>query len=185
MVRIRAMTSEEYRAKHESFKIIYGFHPTFCGNCLLGVTDSDKTVVYLAFVDKSQEEALAELKNDWPLSELTKDNMFETEEIVRKIFSPRGLVGDHITVLLLGTEFQIKVWRSLLSIPVATTVTYEQVASMIDHPKAARAVGNAVMKNKIAYLIPCHRVKGKSGSNKYKWGTDRKENILMSESNYL
>ncbi|KOC65324.1 Methylated-DNA--protein-cysteine methyltransferase [Habropoda laboriosa] len=124
------MTSEEYKAKHENFKIIYAFHPTPFGNCLIGITNIDKAVIHLTFV-----------------------------------------------------KFQITVWKALTLILEGTTITYAEVASKIGKPKAVRAVGNAVMKNNIAYLVPCHRVVGKS-SNKYKWGTKIKENILAHECKY-
>ncbi|KZC13381.1 PREDICTED: regulatory protein ada [Dufourea novaeangliae] len=181
MVLLQTMTSEEYKKNHTSFKIIYGFHPSPFGNCLLAVTNTDQAVAYLAFVDGNNEEALMDLKNSWPLSELVDDTANETQKIMRKICSPCAFVDDFLTLLLMGTEFQIKVWESLLRIPKASTMTYEQVALSINKPKAVRAVGNAVMKNKIAYLIPCHRVVGKSGSNKYKWGTKRKESIMTYE----
>ncbi|XP_031831992.1 O-6-alkylguanine-DNA alkyltransferase [Nomia melanderi] len=184
MVRTRTMTQDEYKKNHASFKIIYGFHSSPFGNCLLGVTDTDKAVLYLAFVDRNDEGGLADLKNNWPLSELVEDTNNETEEIIRNIFSPCAFVDDFLTVLLMGTEFQIKVWECLLTVPKATTITYEQIALSISNPKAVRAVGNAVMKNRIAYLVPCHRVVGKSGSNKYKWGTELKETIISHECQY-
>ncbi|XP_017790020.1 PREDICTED: bifunctional transcriptional activator/DNA repair enzyme Ada [Habropoda laboriosa] len=183
MVRFQTMTSEEYKAKHENFKIIYAFHPTPFGNCLIGITNIDKAVIHLTFVSKTNIEAFNELKDNWPLSELIEDTTNETDEIMEKIFSEPVLTNDSILVLLKGTEFQITVWKALTLILEGTTITYAEVASKIGKPKAVRAVGNAVMKNNIAYLVPCHRVVGKS-SNKYKWGTKIKENILAHECKY-
>ncbi|CAK9823559.1 Methylated-DNA--protein-cysteine methyltransferase [Anthophora retusa] len=184
MVRFQTMTPEKYKAKHVNFKILYAFHPTPFGDCLIGITNVDKAVVHLAFVDKSKTEAFAELKDNWPLSELIEDSTNETGEIVKKIFSEPVFTNDSISVLLKGTEFQIKVWEALTRVTEGTTITYAEVASNIGNPKAVRAVGNAVMKNNIAYLVPCHRVIGKS-SNKYKWGTKVKENILAHERKFL
>lgn len=181
----QTMTPQEYKLNCSKFKIIYAFHPTPFGKCLLGITNNDKAILYLAFVDKSNEEALMRLQNNWSLSELIEDTNNETNEIMQKIFNHRVFMDDTIMVVLKGTEFEINVWKSLMNIPEGTTTTYEQVAESIEKPKASRAVGNAVMKNSIAYLVPCHRVMGKSGSNKYTWGTDRKENILKHEQKFL
>lgn len=181
MVRFQTMTPGEYKLDHTGFRIIYAFHPTPFGKCLLAITSSDRAIVHLAFVDKNNETALTELKDGWPLSELSKDTTKETNELANKIFSECVSADDSILVLMKGTEFQIKVWEALQFISEGTTATYAEIASKIGKPNASRAVGNAVMKNNIAYLVACHRVMGKSGSNKYKWGTERKEKILLHE----
>jgi AraC family transcriptional regulator of adaptative response/methylated-DNA-[protein]-cysteine methyltransferase len=88
-----------------------------------------------------------------------------------------------ITLLLKGTNFQIKVWRALLQIPPGTAATYGALAEAIDQPTAARAVANAVGKNPIAYLIPCHRVLRESGDfGGYRWGGARKQAIFGWEA---
>ncbi|XP_043514480.1 bifunctional transcriptional activator/DNA repair enzyme Ada [Frieseomelitta varia] len=180
MVRFQNMTPQEYKEKYENFKINYGIYPTPFGDCLIGITSTDKAIVHLTFAHKN-ETALTELKNNWPLSKIVEDTSNETNEILEKAFSNHASVDDSILILMKGTEFQIKVWKALMLIPCGTTVTYEEVAHNINKPKAARAVGNALMRNNIVYLVPCHRVVGKSGSNKYKWGTKCKENFLMHE----
>ncbi|XP_076761710.1 O-6-alkylguanine-DNA alkyltransferase [Xylocopa sonorina] len=185
MVNCQTITPEEYKTKRENHRILYAFHPTPFGDCLLAIRGTDKAVVFLSLADKYKERALAELRNEWPLSELMEDATNKTKEIVQKIFSERVSSDDGILVALKGTEFEIAVWKALLSIPKGTTVTYGQVASNIGKPKAVRAVANAVMKNNVGYLVPCHRVVSKSGENKYKWGTDRKEAIQVYERNNL
>jgi O-6-methylguanine DNA methyltransferase len=85
-----------------------------------------------------------------------------------------------------GTEFQKKVWSALLKIPKGKTVTYSELAKKIGAPKAIRAVASAVAKNRIALLIPCHRVVPKTGgTGKYRWGSERKRMIIHAEKNSI
>lgn len=185
MEQIRTITVEEYNTQPPSFKIIYGCPRTPFGKCYLGVTDTDKAIVHLAFpnisTDKDHEEAVRQLQKSWPKTELRESESEIIDEIAGKMFDR---ISKHpLLILMKGTDFQLKVWKSLMDIPPGTTTTYSEVAASIDKPKAVRAVGNAVMQNKIAYLVPCHRVMGKSGSNKYAWGPKLKQDILDYESN--
>ncbi|XP_078040210.1 O-6-alkylguanine-DNA alkyltransferase isoform X2 [Augochlora pura] len=181
MVCFRTINQAEYEQNHAEFKIIYDFHSSPFGDYLVGVTNTDKAVAFLTFVKEGNEEGLANLRKCWPLSELVEVDDNETSQIMQTVFSSDTVANNSLRLLLMGTEFQMKVWQCLLDIPKGTSITYEQVARNINNPKAVRAVGNAVMKNKIAYLVPCHRVKGKSGSNKYKWGAEMKDAILSYE----
>lgn len=188
MVHYRTITPQEYKARHADFQLVYSFYPTSFGDSqslLLAITSTEKAIVHLAFVTKSNDEALERLKKRWPLSELIQDDTGDTVGIVKRILSSRVATDHSLVVLMKGTEFELEVWTALLSISEGTTSTYEDVARKVGRPKAARAVGNAVMKNNIAYLIPCHRVVGKSGSNKYSWGTDCKENVMAHERQFL
>ncbi len=82
-----------------------------------------------------------------------------------------------------GTNFQINVWKALLNIPKGCVVSYQDVASYIGHPKAFRAVANAIAINPVAYLIPCHRVIAKSGKiHQYRWGAARKKALIGWEA---
>ncbi|CAL7938975.1 unnamed protein product [Xylocopa violacea] len=185
MVHFQTITPGEYKANRANYQIFYAFHPTPFGDCLLAITGTDKAIVFLAFVDESKEKALMELKNDWPFSELIEDTASETKKIVQKVFSERVSSDDTILITLKGTEFEMEVWKALLLIPKGTTTTYGQIACNIDKPKAVRAVANAIMRSNIGYLVPCHRVVSRSGNNKYKWGTDRKESIQNYERKYI
>ena len=84
-----------------------------------------------------------------------------------------------------ATVFEKKVWKALLRIPRGTVRTYSWVARQIGHPKACRAVGNALNKNRLAPLVPCHRVVGKSGIGGYAQGLDKKRRLLEKEGVYF
>lgn len=171
---------EEYKDNCRRFQLLYGFHDTPFGKCLIAVTDTDE-IAYLTFVDESEHEALEVLRKIWLTTTILEDTKDKTTNIIKKIFYDDAFQLNFVSVLMKGTEFQIKVWKSLTTIPKGTVLTYESIAQMINHPRAVRAVGNAISKNYIAYIIPCHRVKGKNGSNKYSGGVERKEAILEYE----
>ncbi|KAL6432140.1 hypothetical protein ACFW04_006687 [Cataglyphis niger] len=186
MVLFRSIMVNEYKNKYMWFQQLYGFHQTPFGKCLIAITDTtDEDVTYLGFVDEDESKALEILKQKWPMTKTLKDTENKTKIVIEKIFHPDTSHLHSVGVLMKGTEFQIKVWRSLINIPKETITTYEKIAQMIDNPKAAIAVGNAISKNYIAYVVPCHRVKGKNGSNKYAWGVERKEAILEYESQHI
>jgi O-6-methylguanine DNA methyltransferase len=90
--------------------------------------------------------------------------------------------GDPLKLLLVGTDFQLQVYKSILQLPAGTTVSYQEVAHKIGAPRAHRAVANALANNKIAYFVPCHRIKRKNKSlGGYKWGIDKKIALLEAE----
>jgi AraC family transcriptional regulator of adaptative response/methylated-DNA-[protein]-cysteine methyltransferase len=107
--------------------------------------------------------------------------------VIRRVFEP--LKQDErspIPLLLRGTNFQIKVWEALLSIPMGSLTSYQDLARAIGKPTASRAVGSAVGTNPIAYLIPCHRVIRSTGAfGNYRYGTVRKKAILLWEQGQL
>lgn len=182
MVIFRSITVDKYKNVYMTFHLLYAFHQTPFGKCLIAITDTDEDVTYLGFADKDESEALKILKLKWPMNKILEDTENKTEAIIGKIFHPDTSHLHSICVLMKGTEFQIKVWRSLINIPNGTITTYEKIAQDIDNPKAAIAVGSAISKNYIAYIVPCHRVKGKNGSNNYTWRVERKEAMLEYES---
>lgn len=181
MVKFLSITTDTYEIAGPKMGLLYAFHPTPFGKCLIAVTNTDKAVAYLGFVDGTEAQALRALEKEWSLSKVSKDTENEIKNIVEEIFGSDASSLDSICVLLKGTDFQVRVWKSLIDIPKGTSTTYEKVAKMIDNPKAIRAVGNAISKNRVAYIVPCHRVRGKTGSNKYTWGVERKEALLKYE----
>ncbi len=179
-----AMTPGAVRRRGAGETIRYGWVPSPFGAALVGATD--KGVCWLSFCDSSnggRPRALAEMKADWSGATFVADAAAIAPIAARAFAFARGedasgRVGLHVQ----GTNFQLKVWRALLSIPAGETVTYGDVARAIGAPKASRAVGAAVGANMISLLIPCHRVIRASGAvHNYRWGVGRKRALLAME----
>ncbi len=181
-VTAEAMTPGQFKRCGAGLQIDYGFHPTPFGHCLLGVTK--RGVCWLSFLEHgNQAGALREMKSHWRGAVLKRDDK-TTAPVVARIFCRMTANGDRpLNVLLLGTNFQIKVWQALLRIPEGAAASYEAVGAMLGAGSRARAVGTAVGRNPIAYLIPCHRVLRKTGAlGGYRWGEARKQAIRVWEA---
>ncbi len=177
-VTCEAVTPGEYKNQGEGLSIEYGFHPGPFGECLIAVTE--RGVCGLLFVQEgNQSRAFETLRQQWPYASFGL-NPTITEAIVQQIFPIFERPADApLHLFIKGTNFQLKVWEALLKIPAGNLITYSDIATWIGRPQAARAVGNAVAHNPIAYLIPCHRVIRKLGEfGNYRWGTARKKAIL-------
>ena len=175
-ISVEAMTPGQYKALGRGLRIEYGVHSTPFGDALVAVT-SRGLCGFLFLGPSGEKAALAQLKRHWPKAEFIP-NPSETGDVVQKIFQPTPS-RKKLTVLLKGTPFQIKVWEALLKIPAGCVSAYGDLADKIGKPKASRAVGSAVGKNNIAYLIPCHRVIRETGLlGEYRWGSARKKAIL-------
>ena len=179
-VSIEAVTPGEFKERGRELTIAYGFHATPFGRCLLGHTA--RGICHLSFLDDASDHsrALNELRSSWPNANI-QDAPQKTARIVSNIFDPRK--GSTAPLLVKGTNFQAKVWRALLDIPSGTTATYRDLARRVCTERAARAVGNALASNQIAYLIPCHRVVRQLGAiGNYRWGPQRKKLMLAWEA---
>lgn len=177
-----AVTPGEYKSRGAGLDIRYGFHPTPFGECLIGVTE--RGICHLGFVEASREEALARLAMEWQKARLLEDEQ-ATAFRVTPIFQIGSRPGTPLPIHLRGTNFQLKVWEALLSIPLGTVTTYEAIAQTIGHPRAVRAVGHAVAQNPIAVLIPCHRVIRKAGEfGAYRYGAARKMALIGWEASH-
>ena len=178
-IHTEAVTPGQYKGRGAGLSIRYGFHPTPFGEALLGLTE--RGICHLAFVQDERETSLATLKSNWPHAAFLEDSQ-TTGSLVEPIFS----IGKNplpLSLFLSGTNFQLKVWEALLSIPQGSLATYEQIAETIGSPRAQRAVGTALSRNPIAFLIPCHRVIHKLGDfGNYRWGTARKKALLGWET---
>jgi AraC family transcriptional regulator of adaptative response/methylated-DNA-[protein]-cysteine methyltransferase len=185
-VNTEAVTPGEYKTRGAGLTIRYGIHPTPFGKCLIAATE--RGICRLAFVDGSEGGAIDRLVEGWKQADMIEDYK-STAPLVTRIFSdpkpdsPASSRFDPpLNLHLRGTNFQIKVWEALLSIPAGSVTTYERIAAQIGKPRAVRAVGAAVGDNPIAYLIPCHRVIRKSGDfGNYLYGSARKKAILVRE----
>lgn len=184
-VAFEAMSPGEYKRSGAGLDIVYGFHPTTFGQALLAQTQ--RGICALRFVDAQGEDAaLTLLRSDLPQATFTADQE-GTRETIQQLFYPQNWDRRrpfHLHVR--GTNFQVKVWQALLSVPAGTMVSYSDLASALGTPEATRAVAGAVAKNPIGYLIPCHRVISKNGRiHNYRWGAARKKAILGWEASRL
>jgi len=161
--------------------IRYSFHGTPFGLCLLAY--ADRAICHLSFLEDSEAgrvQALSLLQTEWPTSILVPNTSISHHHVVN-LFKPYSQYALH-TMLLMGTHFQKSVWEMLHTIPYGTTVSYRAIAQALQKPHAVRAVARAIAANKIAYLIPCHRVITSSGKvHKYRWGSERKQYMIDTE----
>ncbi|MCJ9694258.1 bifunctional helix-turn-helix domain-containing protein/methylated-DNA--[protein]-cysteine S-methyltransferase [Rhizobium sp. PRIMUS64] len=177
-----AMSPGEWKAKGGGLTIRYGFHICPFGVALIMVTD--RGLAGLAFSDSGDERAcLEDMTCRWPNAEYVED-LQATVPYAARIFEPGKWSSDQpLRVVLIGTDFQVRVWQSLLKIPFGKAVTYSDIANDIGRPTAQRAVGAAVGANPISFVVPCHRALGKNGAlTGYHWGLTRKRAMLGWES---
>ena len=177
-----AMSPGEWKAGGEGLTITYGFHPCPFGMALVMMTP--RGLAGLALADPGEERAsLDDMRRRWPRAKYVEDYA-ATAATARRIFDQAMWKPDQpLRVVLIGTDFEIRVWERLLSIPMGKLTTYSDLARRAGVPKAARAVGAAVGKNPISFVVPCHRVVGKNGDiTGYHWGISRKRAMLGWEA---
>jgi AraC family transcriptional regulator of adaptative response/methylated-DNA-[protein]-cysteine methyltransferase len=181
-----AVTPGAYRARGAGLTISYGFHPSPFGSALVMTTEYG--LAGLAFADPDtgaagEDAALADMAGRWPKAGFVRDDA-ATAPLAHRIFDPNEWRADRpLRIVMIGTDFEVRVWETLLKIPVGKATAYSDIARHIDKPKAARAVGAAVGRNPISFVVPCHRVLGRSGSlTGYHWGLTRKRAILGWEA---
>src|SRR3984885_169625 len=158
-VNIEGMTPGEYKNGGENLAINYSYAESPFGNVM--VASTPKGICHIAFAS-SEAEGLAELQKVFP-NAAYKPMVDMIQQNALHIFRHDWSKLDEIKLHLKGTDFQLKVWETLLKIPVGKLSTYGNIASQIQSPKASRAVGSAVGDNPVAFLIPCHRVIQSSG----------------------
>ncbi|SMQ85964.1 AraC family transcriptional regulator, regulatory protein of adaptative response / methylated-DNA-[protein]-cysteine methyltransferase [Devosia lucknowensis] len=182
-VTYEAMPPGVFRAGGAGLDMIWGVAPSPFG--LAVVTATEYGISGLGFADGETtiEAAFADLANRWPNARFSRDDA-RIAPLVAGVFEPaRWSAEQPVRVVLIGTNFEVKVWETLLKIPVGKAATYSGVANHIGRPSASRAVGAAVGKNPISFVVPCHRVVGTSGAlTGYHWGVPRKRAILGWEA---
>jgi AraC family transcriptional regulator of adaptative response/methylated-DNA-[protein]-cysteine methyltransferase len=177
-----AMSPGEWKAGGQGTTIRFGFHPSPFGRALVMATE--RGLAGLAFADAGEEaSALADMKRRWPRANFVADDA-RTAPIAMRIFDPSQWQQDRpLRVVLIGTDWEVRVWEALLKIPMGSVATYSGIAGKVCTPAAARAVGAAIGKNPVAFVVPCHRVIGKAGAlTGYHWGITRKHAMLGWEA---
>jgi len=176
-VTLENITTEQY--KTQDIFINYSFSKSCFGDIIIASTT--KGVCYLAFFDFDRKNAIENLKNEFPKALFSQQiDIFQQNAL--SIFEKEQKESPPIKLHIKGTDFQIKIWKELLKIPAGKLSTYGKIAYKIENPKAQRAVGSAIGKNPVAFIIPCHRVIKSSGKfGDYRWGNTRKTLIIKSE----
>lgn len=180
MVACDAVTPGEVRSLGEGLVITYGFGPTPFGRVIAGSTE--RGLCHLQFTASTNDTtAVLQLQSEWPHATLIRNDEALAETVQRACSLAEQQQPLHL--LLRGTNFQIKVWEALISIAPGDAVSYRTLATLIGNPRAQRAVGSALARNRIAVLIPCHRVIRENGDiGSYRWGSERKQALLSFES---
>ncbi|ESY50469.1 6-O-methylguanine-DNA methyltransferase [Mesorhizobium sp. LNJC380A00] len=177
-----AMSPGDYKTRGAGLTIRYGYHISPFGIALIMVTD--RGLAGLAFNDPGGERAaFADMSGRWPNATYIED-MSATQPYAARIFDPTLWRADQpLRVVMIGSDFQLRVWDALLRIPMGKACTYSSIASRIGAPNASRAVGAAVGANPLSFVVPCHRALGKSGAlTGYHWGLTRKRAMLGWEA---
>jgi AraC family transcriptional regulator, regulatory protein of adaptative response / methylated-DNA-[protein]-cysteine methyltransferase len=179
------MTPGDYKAGGAGLTMRFGFHPSPFGEAILIATE--RGLAGLGFVDDGDRAAaLADMRRRWPKATYVEATP-ATAPLARRIFDPVTWSPKRpLRVVLIGTDFEVRVWQTLLRIPLGKATTYSDIAGHLGKSSASRAVGAAVGKNPISFVVPCHRVLGRSGAlTGYHWGLTRKQAILGWEAGKL
>lgn len=173
------MTPAEYKNGGNNLSVNYSFAESPFGNLI--VASTQKGVCYMAFND-DEVNALNDLKLKFPNATFQR-KLDLIQQNALFIFQNDWSKLPEIKLHLKGTDFQLKVWETLLKIPMGQLSTYGSIAEQIGNANASRAVGTAIGSNPVAFLIPCHRVIQSSGNiGGYMWGETRKTAIIGWES---
>lgn len=177
-LRWEAMTPGEFARKGEGLQISWGWFGSPFGPAL--VMGTEKGICGIGFASETGEaEAMADLTSRWPAATYAEN----PEKLAPWVDAAFGKTEGPAPLYLIGAPFQIKVWEALLRIPSGHVTSYSEIAEAIGTPRAVRAVGTAVGRNPVSFLIPCHRALRKSGGlGGYHWGLPVKRAILAWES---
>ena len=176
LVTCESMTPVEWKAEDVGKNIVYGWHPSPFGECLIAATE--RGICGLAFeLKEGRDITMANLFNS--LGEVSRNE----DRATTKRYADLSFDGGSLKVLLRGTPYQLKVWEGLMSIPPGAVTSYEGLARKLGRPTSARAVAGAVARNPVSWLVPCHRVLRRTGEIAgYRWGPSRKRSMLAYEA---
>ncbi len=180
-----AMTPGDYKRRGEGLKITYGFHVCPFGEALVMATE--RGICGMAFVNEdaaqTRREALEDMTRRWPRAIFVEQPAL-TAPLADRVFEPKAWSAEKpVRLVLIGTDFEIRVWESLLKIPMGRAVSYGDIARHLGQPTASRAVGTAVGRNPISFAVPCHRVmRGDGQLAGYHWGLTRKRALISWET---
>jgi AraC family transcriptional regulator of adaptative response/methylated-DNA-[protein]-cysteine methyltransferase len=179
-IKVEGMTPGEYKNGGASLIINYSFADTPFGKVI--VASTDKGICHMAFVDEGEDKALELLKASFPNARYLQ--LVDTiQQNALFVFTQDWSRLDEIKLHLKGTDFQLKVWETLLTVPTGALTTYASLAKKAGYEGASRAVGTSVGSNPVAFLIPCHRVIRSTGEiGQYHWGAERKGAIIGWEA---
>lgn len=182
-VAYEAMPPGAFRARGGGLTMRWGAAPSPFGTAVLTITDHGVSGLGFADSDTSIDRVFDDLRDRWPNARFIRDDA-AIAPIAGHIFDPARWSADRpVRVVLIGTDFEVRVWETLLSIPMGGATTYGDLATRIGRPGAARAVGAAIGRNPISFVVPCHRVVGKTGAlTGYHWGVPRKRAMLGWEA---
>lgn len=174
-----AMTPGDYKRKGAGLTMTYGFHDSPFGRALIVTTLHGVAGIAFADDESQEQDVLEDMIARWPAAEYRHDPA-ATAPAASRIFDPdKWRQDDPLKLVLIGTDFEVRVWETLLKLPMGRAVTYSDIAAHVCTPKAARAVGSAVGRNPISFVVPCHRVLRKDGGlGGYHWGVTRKQAII-------
>ncbi len=186
-VQYEAMTPGDYKAGGEHLSIAYGFHDSPFGTSLAMATS--RGLAGLAFCEDGEDGrkvALEDMMGRWPKAHFYQDEALTRQFTSRSFNRENWRIDQPLKLVLIGSEFDVTVWETLLKVPFGRAVTYGDIARHIGRPKAARAVGSAVGRNPISFVVPCHRALRASGAlGGYHWGLTRKHAIIGWETGLL
>ncbi|MES2428920.1 MAG: methylated-DNA--[protein]-cysteine S-methyltransferase [Bacteroidota bacterium] len=179
-IKIEGMTPGEYKNGGEDLNINYSFAETPFGTII--VASTTKGICYMAFADGNNDDAFVELQKRFP-NAAYHQFLDAIQQNAVYIFTQDWSKLSDIKLHLKGTPFQLKVWETLLKVPMGGLITYGTLAGDLQNPNAGRAVGSAVGDNPVAFLIPCHRVIRSTGEiGQYHWGSQRKTAMIGWEA---
>lgn len=176
-----AVTPGQLKSRGAGLTITFGWHATPFGDTLFARTPVG--LCHLAFASEGGRAAgERDLRARWPSATFSRDDA-SIAPLAARAFPESLRRGGPLAIHVRGTNFQLRVWKALLSIPPGTTTNYGALAREIGNPSASRAVGTAVGDNPVSWLIPCHRVlRADGGIGGYAWGVERKRTMLVWEA---